>query len=297
MCRFSSTALIFVSAACCLVANDAVRRVPAEIQGWRAVEPVKSYTPTTVYDYMDGGAEVYLSYGLKALHVRNFRRDGESAISLNIFEMTSAGAACGVFSFERVDGSAGIGQDSEYGAGILRFWHGSAFVFIQAEQETPACRSAILALGKLLVSQSGPPGEVPKLPTALPAEGLRPLSVRYVLSPQMLASMDAIAADNALVLPPRCEAVVGRFGKAGSPERVLIARYADAAQAQKGLASFLAARKPAPWTSGLPAAGPRGWSCGSAQDAFVVLVLDAADEEAARKRLTAAREKVNEVKP
>jgi hypothetical protein len=279
------------------IVADADRLIPEEIQGWRAAEPVKSFSPATVYDYMDGGAEVYLSYGMKALHVRVFNRVDESPITLNVFEMFSPSAACGAFSFERVDGSAGIGQDSEYGAGILRFWQGSRFVFIQAERESPACKEAVLALGRLLGGRLGRPGEVPRLPAALPAEGLRPLSVRFVLTPQLLTSMDAIAQDNALGLPARCEAVVGRYGKPGHPERVLLARYADAGGAQAGVAAFLKGRTPRPWILGQPAQGPNGWSCATVQGAMAVLVLDAPDAGAARKRMNAACARLKEVTP
>jgi hypothetical protein len=278
-------------------AQDAGPALPAEIQGWRATEPVKVYAPASVYDYMDGGAEVYLSYGLKTLHVRVYRGPDGSSITLNLFEMASSAAAFGVLSFERVDGPAGIGQDSEYGAGILRFWQGSRFVFIQADRESPACREAILALGRQLVAGMGPPGLVPALPAALPAAGLRPLSVRYVLTPQMLASMETIAADNALGLPDRCEAVVGRYGQVGQHERVIIARYADAASARKGLGSFLQSRQPKPWSLDHPVQGPKGWSSAATRGALAVLVLDAPDAEACRTRLSVAMQRLKEVLP
>jgi hypothetical protein len=273
------------------------RLIPAEFQGWRAAEPVQSYSPATVYDYMDGGAEVYLSYGMEGLQVRVFRRPGEPSITLNVFRMASPGAAFGAFTFERLDGPAGIGQDSEYGAGILRFWQGSHFVFIQAERETPACKTAILALGRLLADRLGMPGAAPRLPAALPAAGLRPLSVRYVLTPQLLTSMEAIAQDNAFNLPARCEGVAGRYGKPGDPERVLILRYGDAGGAQQGLAAFLKGRTPRPWILGQPTHGPSGWSCATAQGALAVLVLDAADAEAARARMIATCQRLKEVAP
>ncbi len=278
-------------------AQDPGRAIPAEIQGWRAAEPVKTYGPGAVYDYMDGGAEVYLSYGMKALHVRVYRGPDGSSITLNLFQMASPAAACGVLSFERVDGPAGIGQDSEYGAGILRFWQGSWFVFIQAERESPACREAILALGRRLAAGLGPPGVVPALPAALPAAGLRPLSVRLVLTPQLLASMETVAADNALGLPDRCEAVTARYGQVGQHERVIVARYADAASARKGLSSFLQRRKPKPWSLDHPQRGPQGWSGGALQGALAVLVLDAPDVDACRRRLSAARQRLKEVQP
>jgi hypothetical protein len=270
--------------------------LPEEIQGWRADDPLKSYDPKTVYDYMDGNAEVYLSYGMKVLYTGQYTRSGELPVTLNVFEMTSPEAAHGIFTFERMDPGIDIGQGSEYGAGILRFWQGSYFIFIQAERETPAAREMILALGRLLAAHLEPGHYTPTLTRALPKEGFRPLSLRYALTPQLLSSLETLARDNALGLPARCEAVVGRYGKPGKPERILLAKYGDEISAKRGLEAFTRKQKPA-WHRSSPTQGEDGWCYGIAQGTFVILVLDALDSATARTRLETAMTTLKEVDP
>jgi hypothetical protein len=39
--------------------------IPAEADGWEASEPVAHFDTETIFDYIDGHAEVYLAYGMK----------------------------------------------------------------------------------------------------------------------------------------------------------------------------------------------------------------------------------------
>lgn len=280
-----------------LAAVAAEPALPGQLNGWSAREPTRRYTPATLYDYMDGGAEVYLAYGARSLQARSYEKPGERPVNLAVFDMGTSAGAFGVFTFERVDGAAGIGQDSEYGGGMLRFWHGRFFVFVQAEQESPAARDCVLALGRALLPGLGAAGEIPALARALPGEGQRPLSLRFTLGPQFLASMEPRLADNALGLPARSEAALASYPGDGPGARVLLARYADPAAAQPGFGAFLAARAPVPWKPGRPVQGEAGWCCAELRGALAVLVLDAKDEASARRRMEICLARLKEVQP
>jgi hypothetical protein len=246
------------------------------------------YDRQTAYDYMDGGAEVYLAYGMQALWVQTYACEGEPPITLNLFEMDSPSGAFGVFTYEREDDGAGIGQGSEYGGGILRFWQGRDFVFLQAETETTKARDAVLAIGNALASQLGPAQPAPALPAGLPADGLRPLSVRFVTSPLLLEAIERAASGNPLGLPRRCEAVVGRYGTKGGGERVVLAEFPDEKSAQAGVAAFLKARAPGTAKPGEPYSAEGGWCAAATSGLRAVLVLGAPDAAAARRRLVQA---------
>ncbi len=62
--------------------------------------------------------------------------------------MGSPAEAFGAFSCDRQDPGAGIGQESEYGGGLLRFWQGRYFVAITASADDQATSGAVLELGK-----------------------------------------------------------------------------------------------------------------------------------------------------
>lgn len=300
MKRLLHVALFAVSAAAVLAAPPAeaaamTDAIPRAAGSYAAVESPRRYDRRTAYDYMDGGAEVYLAYGMTALWVQEYAKEGEPLLTLNLFEMDSAAGAFGVFTYEREDEEAGVGQGSEYGGGILRFWRGRHFVFAQAETETPKAREALLALGRALADRLGPSQAAPTLPGGLPADGLRPASVRYVLSPLLLEALERAAAGNPLGLPGRCEAVVGRYGPKGAGERILLAAFPDEEAAKAGIAGFLNARAAGGAKPGEPFPAEGGWSAAAASGSRAVLVLGAPGEAAARKRLQQAVSGAREV--
>ncbi len=79
------------------------------------------YNSKTLFDYIDGAAELYLAYGFQGLNVRKFEKSGQPPITVELYEMASSEDAYGLFSFERQDEAVGIGQGSEFGGGLLRF--------------------------------------------------------------------------------------------------------------------------------------------------------------------------------
>jgi hypothetical protein len=270
----------------CSFARNAVKDdvIPGSVRGWEAEGKAVTYDTRTVFEYLDGGAEVYLAYGMKTVSALKYVRTGEPSINLSLFEMEESEGAFGAFTYERLDAGADIGQGSEYGAGMLRFWQGCFFVFIQAEQVTPASGDAVLTLGRTLASGLAGEGKLPALISALPQEGLRPLTVRYVISPLILKNLERTLDNNALGLPERTQAVMAHYGKPGNPERILLARYGGDSAAGKGVDEYLKNRNVQIRNPAEPFIGPGGWSLVAASGDCAVLILDSPDAASARKR-------------
>ena len=260
---------------------------PTQAAGYKADGAAATYDRETVYDYMDGGAEVYLEYGMKELKVQRYAKEGAPPISFGLFEMDSPDGAYGAFTFENEDEDAGVGQGSEYGGGLLRFWQGSYFGFVQAEVESPAYKEAVLSLGKAVAERLGPGGERPKVVGLLPEGGLRPRSVRFARSPLLLQVLDAAMQDNPMSLPQRCDAVIGKYGPKGSRERVVIVRCKDKAAAEKAVEGFIGKRA-AGGKPSVPFESDGGWSAGAAKGEYALLVLGAPGREQVSGRLDEA---------
>jgi len=75
------------------------------------------YNSKTLFEYIDGAAELYLAYGFQNLTVRRFEKPSQPQITIECYEMASSEDAYGVFSFERQDEAIEIGQGSEFGEG------------------------------------------------------------------------------------------------------------------------------------------------------------------------------------
>jgi hypothetical protein len=225
--------------------KDLAQSIPKKILDWEAVGKDAVYDRTTIYDYMDGGAEVYLAFGFRNAFVRKFRNPSCEEIALDIYDMGSSEEAFGIFSCDREDPDAGIGQESEYGYGLLRLRQGRFFVSITAAGDEKKAEKAILELGKAVVPLLGPPGPGPALLKCLPQNGLKQDRTSYFHAAVNLNNRFFVASENILSLGKDTDCVFAEY--AASPAEtadVLVVRYPDEPRARAAYASFLGACLP-----------------------------------------------------
>ena len=264
--------------------TDFAAKVPRKLGEWTARDEDRTFDRRTLYDYMDGGAEVYLAFDFRRVWVRKYAGPGGREMILDVYEMGSPGEAFGVFSCDREDPGAGIGQDSEYGPGLLRFWQGRYFVAVTLSSDDQAAAKWVLELGRAVAGLLGPPGPKPDLVSLLPQEALRPDRTSYFHSVINLNNRFFVSSENILKLDRATDCAFAEYGPAaGESIKLLLVRYPDADKAGAARMSFLA--------SYLPEAGPEGlartengkWAAAFSRGRFLALVFDAPSAERARE--------------
>lgn len=211
---------------------DVRRGVPSEVAGWRADGEWQAWDTESIFQYIDGHAEVYLAYGMKRCLSRRYLGPGdEPAIILDLYEMASSADAFGVWTQDRDGDEVGVGQGATYRHGWLSFWQGRWFGSIYAEGESEAAKGAVLALGSEAATAIGDPGEAPALVGELPGEGLEPRTVRFLHSQEILNSVVYVGFDNPFLLAPEVDAVVGRYRLPEGGAWLLLVDYGDEATA------------------------------------------------------------------
>ena len=260
---------------------------PAAIGDWRADGPTTTYDRRSIFSYLDGGAEVYLAYGMTALATRRYVRDGETSIVADLFEMATPAGAYGMYTFELEGPEIELGQGAELSSGMLRFWQGRCFGTVRAEQESSVADRALLDLGRVMVAACGAPDRVPELPAHFAPEGLRLLSVRYVLGPELLAWQERSMEGNALGLDPGAEAVVARYGPLGERTRLVVAHCRDAVAAQAGVERVRASLGSQADPEGFAAGEGETWNAVRAVREYVLVVRSAPTRERAQALLDA----------
>ncbi len=215
--------------------------LPSEIAGWKWDVKELKYNSRTVFEYMDGSAELYLAYGFQNLTVRRFEKPNQPPITLELYEMASSEDAYGVFSFERQDEPVGIGQGSEFGGGMLRFWKGKYFVSIYAEGEGTEVEPTILNMGRATSNSIPLTGSEPKLVDFLPGkdDGLVDKSVRYIRSHVLLNQRFFISHQNILNLGQKTEAVLAQYVRDKQKTHLLLIRYPSSREAESAYLSFM----------------------------------------------------------
>ena len=215
--------------------------LPSTVEGWKWDGKGAEYNGKTIFKYMDGAAELYLAYGFENLTVRRFEKSNQSPIILEFYEMASSEDAYGVFSYEHQDETAGIGQGSEFGGGLLRFWKGKYFVSIYSEGEGTEVESGIRKIGEAAANSISSMGREPKVVGYLPGKdlGLVDKSVRYLKSHVLLNQRFFIAHQNILNLNQKTEAVLAQYLQDKQKTHLLLIRYPNVKEAENAYQSFM----------------------------------------------------------
>jgi hypothetical protein len=167
-------------------APDLARLLPApsSLDGWSAVEGPVTYVPTTLWEYLDGGAPRYLAYGFRMLvHVR-YELGGDllSSITLDVFDMGSDLGAFGIYRSVRPAEAAHRewGVDGHRAGPVAAAWKESIYVHAAANDDLPELNEMLERLVAGVCDQVTGHAALPKILDPLPPAGLVPRSERYL---------------------------------------------------------------------------------------------------------------------
>lgn len=258
---------------------------PHETDGWRVSEGPAGYGPTTAYKYMDGAAELFNAYNMKKLTALRYGKPKRPDIVLEIYEMASSADAGGLFTFESDDPGADIGQGSEFGGGLLRFWKGRYFVSIYGDGQGADVEAATLSLGRAVagaIKETGRPADIlGTLPTGEAPYGRN--KEWYLHSHILLNQRFFISHNNILKLAADVDVALGQYGSGKDKVHILVVKYPRPAGADAAFSSFTKAYMPDAGGKSAVKTENGKWTAAAKDGAYVVAVFDAADEASALK--------------
>jgi hypothetical protein len=217
------------------------QKLPAEINGWKKAAAQEFYNPDTLFKYINGGAELYISYNFKQVSAQKYDREGYPQINLDIFDMGNSYSAFGVFSHSResVDRVIGDAIECEYGGGLLTFWKGRFYISILAYPETDEIKKTVLQLGRHIAGLIGEESRKPRVISLLPTENLDLDTVRYFQHHAWMNSHYYISDQNILHIGKDTHAVLAAYRENKQKHYLLIVTYPDETKAKAAYRSFM----------------------------------------------------------
>jgi hypothetical protein len=274
---------------------DLAELVPGDLAGWRINGEDGLYDRETVFRYMNGAAEIYLSFDFRRLFVRRLAGDGDAEITVELYDMGCPADAFGVFSRNRQGRDVGIGQGSEYRSGHLMFWKGRYFVTVFAVRETEGVKNAVLELGGAIAARIRDEGPKPSILSLLPREDLVETSIRYFHKHTDLNEHYFVADDNILDLDSDTDAVFADYERGQSRISLLAIRYPSTTRAASAHESYVEAFLPEAEDTGVTRIEDGSWTAAARSGVYVLAVYDAPQPEDARRLLTGAEQRIQEV--
>jgi len=148
-------------------------------EGWAMVEGPQIFTKKTLFEHIDGEAELFLKYGFQnsAFAVYQNEKNRENQIELDIYGLGNVVEAFGVFSrFRNEDRPGGFGLDSFLDDHSAFFYQGRYFVMLHAPEPN---RETLRQFSKLISMQISDPSPPPTEISYFPQKGLKPGSIQY----------------------------------------------------------------------------------------------------------------------
>ncbi len=211
-------------------AGELAGLLPDNVSGWTKGEADREYDPETLYDYIDGGAELYISYNFQQVVSRRYSREDQPDIVVELFDMGNAGGAYGVFSQQREEENVQLGQGGQYIRGSLMCWKDRYFLSIMVLRETKEAAEAMTKIGEAVMAAIPDTGKKPELIGLLPEKGMVENGMKYFTHYIWQNSFYYISGEDIFGLGAGVHAVLARYGKPGKRIILLLIEYPDPSQ-------------------------------------------------------------------
>lgn len=265
--------------------HELVQGLPETLEEWSKSSDFAVYDAENLYTYINGGAELYISYQFINLISQPYVNEEDDEIKIDIFDMGSSQNAYGIFSHSRetVDGFIGSDVESEYAGGLLTFWKGRYYVSILAYPETESRKLVVQQLAQKIAAQVQEDSDKPKILALLPEYKIQPHSIRYFKHFTWMNMYHFFSNKNLLNIDNGTEVVMAKYMVNTSKQAVLILlQYPSEATAEIAHNTFkntFMANAKGEYTKGVD----QLWTGCIRDKNLVVIVVDAPNLETAQK--------------
>jgi hypothetical protein len=156
-----------------------------QVKGWKLSETAETYSPDDLFAYINGAADLYLSYHFTKLEVREYLKEGtDDYIKVEVYEHEDVKNAYGIYTQERPPEKEvlDIGAQAYAMDKALNFFTGPYYVKIYSYAEIKNLQNTIQTLGGKLAMALNPDPRFPEALGFFPGEGLVEKSKTFISS-------------------------------------------------------------------------------------------------------------------
>jgi hypothetical protein len=219
--------------------TDLMSQIPKEINGWISDKNDRIFDEETLFDYIDGGAELFISFGFSKVVNRTYHKDGQPDIIIDAFYMNSSSNAFGAFSHSVGKIGNDFGMQSQTAEGAILFWKGKYYISILTYPETSESKKTIEQIAQKISELISENGEFPLILSKLPKENLIGESIRYFRHYVWLNSHGFISNENIFNISQETECVIAQYSNVKDTANLLLIEYKTSEEADLALEKFI----------------------------------------------------------
>jgi hypothetical protein len=144
-----------------------------EVTGWKQSGEVQTFDPKTLYEYINGAADLYLAYDFEKLQIEEYQNEKKASVTIEVYRHKTPNDAFGIYSQERLPESSylDVGTQGYSDKEVLNFFTGRYYVKITGYKIESGEQEAMLSFAKKVAENLGGKGAFPSALASFPAEG------------------------------------------------------------------------------------------------------------------------------
>jgi Family of unknown function (DUF6599) len=144
-----------------------------EITEWKQSGEVQTFIPKTLYEYINGAADLYLMYDFQELKVAEYQNNKKASITVEVYRHKTPTHAFGIYSQERLPKAnfINVGVQGYVESNVLNFLTGPYYVKISSYNTGSEDQEILITFAKKVADSLGEKGTLPPILVSFPAEG------------------------------------------------------------------------------------------------------------------------------
>lgn len=179
---FKFWSLFFLIIYITIVTASDPRNLFPEIPGWSNTGNVQTYQPENLFEYINGAADLYLTYDFQELLVGEYINDQHASVIVEIYRHDSPEQAFGIYSQERPEEGnyIPVGAEGYVEGPMLNFINDIYYVKISGSDLTGSPEEVIKSVAHVTSKQIGKEPPLPRELSCFPKKDLKPHSEKYI---------------------------------------------------------------------------------------------------------------------
>jgi len=153
-----------------------------EITGWKQSGEIQTFSFKTLFEYINGDADLYLMYDLQELKVTEYLNEKKASVIVDVYRHKTPTYAFGIYSQERLSNAniIDIGAQGYIEKNVLNFVSGPYYVKLNSYNTGAEDEEILLNFAKKVSENLGEKGRLPSILSSFPQEGKKNNSEKFI---------------------------------------------------------------------------------------------------------------------
>lgn len=217
---------------------DLATLLPEQLDGWTTYKTVPMKNHTDMFNYMDGAAELYISYGFGEALSCTYYLEGQPEVLVEVFDLLTPRNAFGVFTQTRENQISQFGQGTYRIPGALFFWKERYYIAVSAWESNLVADAFVDTLAGHIDKMIAGTGNIPAIVDLLPAEDMIPHGFKYFHHYVWQNAFFFLSDQNLFLIDADTDAVMARYAEGDDRNYLLLISYGSNEKAGDAFAQF-----------------------------------------------------------